>query len=71
MTNSQNITHKAFLILGLVFFASYLANIFVGKISLLFGATEPLHLGDVSEFIFLLLSVVFLVVFVVNNTEEG
>ncbi len=67
---SQNITHKPFLIIGLVFAVGYLTNIVVGKISLLLGAPEPVYLGDVPEFILLLLSVVFLVIFVVINTDN-
>jgi hypothetical protein len=65
----RNITNKPLLTIGLVFFVGYLTNIFFGKLSLLLGAPQPVHLGDVPEFILLLLSVIFLVILTVSNSD--
>ena len=69
MEKSQSITHKSLLVFGILMVAAYLTNILVGKISLVLGAVQPLHLGDVTEFILLLAGVVFLVIFVVINAD--
>ena len=69
MGESQSTTHKSLLVFGLLMVAAYLTNILVGKISLVLGAVQPLHLGDVTEFILLLAGVVFLVIFVVINAD--
>ena len=70
MTNSVKTTYKPYLIIGLVLIAGYFTNIFVGKASLSLGASQPVHLGDVTEFLLLLFSIISLVIFVVNNNYE-
>ncbi len=40
----------------------FVLNVLVGKISILLGATTPVHAGDVAEFLVLLAAVVCFVV---------
>ncbi len=47
---------------SIVLFTLFVANVLVGKISILVGATTPVHAGDVVEFLVLLAAVVCFVV---------
>lgn len=53
---------RAALIASAVLFALYFVNVVVGKVSLLMGATQPLHAGDVTEFLVLLAAVICFIV---------
>ena len=47
---------------SIVLFSLFVANVLVGKISILVGATTPVHAGDVAEFLVLLAAVICFVV---------
>ena len=52
---------KRFLIASLVFAFVFVANIIIGKISVMQGATEAMGLGDVGEFLVLFVAVVLFI----------
>lgn len=48
-------------------FAVFLANSIVGKVSLLLGASTPVHVGNVAEFALLVFAVICFVVAVLEK----
>ena len=47
---------------SLVLFGLFVLNILVGKVSILVGATTPVHAGDVAEFLVLLAAIICFIV---------
>lgn len=47
---------------ALLFFCLYVLNVLVGKISVMAGATTPIHAGDVPEFLILLAAIISFVI---------
>lgn len=58
---------RAALILAGAGFAVFVANAVVGKASLLLGAPTPVHLGNVPEFLLLVLAVICFVVAILER----
>ncbi len=56
------IKSSAALIVAGLLFAGFLANLIVGKLAIMQGATQLPGLGDVGEFVLLLLTVLFFIV---------
>lgn len=56
------IKSSAALIVAGLLFAGFLANLIVGKLAIMQGATQLPGLGDVGEFLLLLLAVLFFIV---------
>ena len=52
---------KGFLIASLAFAIVFVANIIIGKISIMQGATEAMGIGDVGEFLVLFVAVVLFI----------
>lgn len=52
-------------------FILYFINVVVGKASLLMGAIQPLHAGDLTEFLVLLAAVVCFVVAALQRETEA
>jgi hypothetical protein len=52
---------KGFLIGSLVFAFGFVANIIIGKISVMQGATQAMGIGDVGEFLILFVAVVLFI----------
>ena len=47
---------------AVLFFSLYVLNVLVGKVSVVAGATVPLHAGDVPEFLVLLAAIICFVI---------
>ena len=47
---------------ALLFFSLYVLNVLVGKVSVMAGATTPVHAGDVPEFLILLAAIICFVI---------
>lgn len=54
MAKTQNGIDRWALVASAILFGLYLINVLVGKVSALMGASEPMSIGDVPEFLCLL-----------------
>ncbi len=47
---------------SILFFGLFVLNILVGRVSIMVGATTPVHAGDVAEFLVLLAAIICFVI---------
>lgn len=47
---------------ALLFFSLYVLNVLVGKVSVMAGASIPVHAGDIPEFLLLLAAIICFVI---------
>lgn len=52
---------------AILFFGLYVLNVLVGKVSVMAGATTPVHSGDVAEFLILLAAIICFVIAALNK----
>lgn len=52
---------RGYLIASIIFAAVFVANVIIGKVSILQGATEAVGFGDIGEFLILFVAVVLFI----------
>ena len=52
---------------AILFFSLYVLNVLAGKVSVMAGATTPVHAGDVPEFLILLAAIICFIIAALNT----
>ena len=70
MAKSQDRIGRIALVASAIFFGLYLTNVLVGKVSAVMGASEPLSIGDVPEFLTLLAASICFVIGTLSKEKQ-
>lgn len=71
MANTENGIVRWALMASALFFALYLANVLIGKASALMGASEPMSVGDLPEFLTLLAATICFVIGTLSKERQA
>ena len=70
MEKTQDRIGRIALVASAIFFGLYFTNVLVGKVSAVMGASEPLSIGDVPEFLTLLAAAICFVIGTLSKEKQ-
>lgn len=71
MSKAHNGIGRWALVASAVFFALYLANVLIGKASAVMGASEPMSVGDLPEFLTLFAATICFVIGTLGKEKQA